>query len=568
MKVLIVGGVAGGASAAARLRRLDERAEIIMFERGEFVSYSNCALPYYLSGTVADWEDLLMMTPAGLKKRFNIDVRVRQEVTEILRAEKQVAVKNLATGEEYRESYDKLILSPGAAPLRPKSIVGADAPNVFTVRDVNDVRRLKEFIDANGVRTVAVCGGGFIGLETAENLIHAGLNVELVGRNRQVMPRFDEDMAQMLHKELMDKGVRLHLGCEVREITPEGLRAADKATGKEVFLPAGAVVLALGVTPETSLAVKAGLTIGPSRGIAVNHNGQTSDPDIYAVGDAAESYDRLARRPGLLTQAGPAQRQARAAADHICGRDGSGRGFLGATCLRVFDLNAACVGLSEAAAQRAGIPCEIAYVLPSDKVSIMPEANYMAFKLVFEVPTGRILGAQAIGRGDAVRRVDVVGTLLAMNGTLEDLKELELCYAPLYGTARDVVNIAALVGSNLLNGRVRQVHVDEVRSLVESGATIVDVREKGEFERGHIKGAVNIPLSGFRDRLDEVPRDRPVYLHCRTSQRSYYACCQLQNNGWTNVVNISGSFLGLCLYEYFHDVSEGREPIVTAYNFN
>ena len=568
MKVLIVGGVAGGASAAARLRRLDERMEIVMFERGEHVSFSNCSLPYYLSGTVSDWEDLLMMTPAGLKKRFNIDVRVRQEVMEIFRSEKQVAVKNLATGEEYRESYDKLILSPGAAPLRPGSVAGMNGENVFTVRDVNDVRRLKEYLKAEDVRTIAVCGGGFIGMEVAENLIQAGFEVFLVGRNRQVMPRFDDDMAQLLHRELMDSGVKLRLGREVREITPEGLLASQKDTGEESFIPAQAVVLALGVTPETSLAVKAGLSIGPTRGIAVNHNFQTSDPDIYAVGDAAETYDRLARKPGIITQAGPAQRQARAAADHICGLNSSSRGFIGATCLRVFSLNAACVGMSEAAAKKAGIPCEIAYVMPSDRVSIMPEADYMAFKLVFEVPTGRLLGAQAIGRGDAVRRVDSVGALISMDGTLEDLKELELCYAPLYGTAKDVVNIAALVGLNLLNGRMKQVHVDAVRSLVESGAYIIDVREKGEFERGHLKGAVNIPLSVFRERLDEVPRDRPVYLHCRTSQRSYYACCQLRNNGWTDVYNISGSFLGICLYEYYRDRAEGREPIVTAYNFD
>ena len=568
MKVLIVGGVAGGASAAARLRRLDERAEIVVFERGEHVSFSNCALPYYLGGEVSDWEDLLMMTPAGLKKRFNLDVRVRQEVTAILREEKEVVVRDLASGGEYRESYDKLILAPGAAPLRPKSVAGQDGENVFSVRDVNDVRRLREYLETNAVSDVAVCGGGFIGMEVTENLVRAGYAVTLVGRNRQVMPRFDEDMAQLLHKELLDRGVTLRLGCEAREITPEGLRAAVKATGEEFFVPAGAVVMALGVTPETALAEKAGLRIGPTRAIAVNHNFQTSDPDIYAVGDAAETYDRLARRPGVLTQAGPAQRQARAAADHICGLNSVSRGFIGATCLRVFGLNAACVGLSAAAAEKAGIPCEIAYVLPSDKVGIMPDAETMAFKLVFEVPTGRILGAQAIGKGDAVRRVDVVGTLLSMNGTLEDLKELELCYSPVYGTAKDVVNLAALVGLNLLNGRMRQVRVDEVRGLVESGAYIIDVREKGEFARGHLKGAVNIPLSGFRERLDEVPRDRPVYLHCRSSQRSYYACCQLRNNGWTNVFNISGSYLGICLHEYYHDVADGREPIVTAYNFD
>lgn len=567
MKILVVGGVAGGASVAARIRRLDESAEIILFERGEYVSFSNCALPYYLGGAVEDWKDLLLMTPKGLQKRFNLDVRVQNEVVSIYRENKTVTVRNTVTGEEYTESYDKLVLSPGAAAIRP-NVPGVDRKNVFTVRNVPDVRAIKEYINANGVQTAAVCGGGFIGMEVAENLRTAGLNVALVGRNEQVMPPFDHDMAQYLQKELLDNGVSLYLGHAVTEIREDSITAVSKATGENVRISAEIVVLALGVRPETSLAEGCGLAIGETHGIIVDRGFRTSDPDIYAVGDVIENYNRMTHTPGRLTLAGPAQRQARAAAGHICGQESENRGYIGSMCLRVFSLNAACTGLSEKAAKKAGIPCEIAYVLSNDKVGIMPDSNYMAFKLVFEVPTGRILGAQAIGRGDAVRRVDTVASLISMNGTLDDLKELELCYSPVYGTAKDVVNMAALVGLNVLGGSMRQVHVDTVRSLVEAGAYIIDVRERGEYERGHIKGAVNIPLSEFRGRMNEVPKDIPVYLHCRSSQRSYYACCQLRNCGRENAVNISGSFLGLCLYEYYEDKVTGREPIVTAYNFD
>lgn len=565
-RILVVGGVAGGASAAARLRRLDAQAEIVIFERGDHVSFSNCCLPYHLSGTIADSSSLVLMTPEKFRAQYDIEVRVRSEVTSIDKEAKQVTVRDVPTGNTYVERYDKLVLSPGAAPVMPASIPGIDRPHVFSVRNVADIKAVKEYMDLVQAKKAAVVGGGFIGVEVAENLRMAGLEVDLVEGMDQVMAPFDSDMAQILHKELLDHGVRLHLSSTLTEIGADSVQI--KGAGGTRQIPADLVVMAIGVRPETGLAVSAGLAIGETGGIRVNHNHQTSDPDIYAVGDAVESYNSLLRRPGRLALAGPAQRQARTAADHICGASGQNRGFIGSSCVRIFQQNAACTGLNERTARAAGIPCDFAYTLSADKVSLMPDCHYVNFKLLFEVPTGRILGAQAVGRGEVTRRIDVIAAMISMGGTLEDLKELELCYSPVFSTARDVVNLAALVGLNLLHGRFRQTPVSQARELVESGAYIVDVREEGEFQAGHLLNAHNIPLSQLRQRMDEIPKDIPVYLHCRTSQRSYNAICCLQGHGWTNLWNISGSFLGICQYEYFRDQSEGRAPIVTAYHFN
>ncbi len=560
-RVLIVGGVTGGASAAARLRRLDESAEIIIFERGPHVSYSNCALPYFLSRTVPDSGSLLMVTPERFKKQYNIEVRTKNEVLSIDRAAKTIRVKH--DGTETEEAYDVLILSPGAEPIRPQSIEGVDRDNVFTVRSVADVEMIDTWFSAHDVKDVAVVGGGFIGCEVAENLRESGRNVALIEAMPQIMTPFDFDMAQILHKEMMDHGITLILKDGVKRI---GDNEVELASGQKV--KAAAVVLAIGVRPETDLAKAAGLEIGETGGIRVNHNYQTSDPTIYAVGDAIEVLQRLTRKWTRLALAWPAQMQGRAAADHICGRSHRAKGVIGSSVLRVFDLYAACTGLTERAAKDAGIPCESVYVIPADKVGIMPNSAPIHLKLVFETPTGRILGAQAIGRDAADRRIDVIATLISMGGTLEDLKETELCYAPVVGTAKDAVHMAALVGLNLLDGRFRQVSVSAVRNLVESGAYIVDVREKGEYAASHLKNAVNIPLSEFRKRINEIPKDRPVYLHCRSSQRSYNAIMALQQHGFDNVINIAGSYLGICLYEYAQDVLENREKIVTAYNFN
>ncbi len=565
MKLVVVGGVAGGASAAARARRLDAKAEIVIYERGAHVSFSNCSLPYYLGGVVGSDEDLIMMFPEDFKRNHDIDVYTRHEVTAINRSRKTVTVKNLNTGEEFEDSYDKLVLSPGAKPVMPKSIQGIEADNVFTIRNVTDISRLKTYLDAAGMQNVTVVGGGFIGIETAENLRKAGKNVSVVEGTDQIMAPYDYDMVQILHKELDDHGISLYLESSVTAIEKGKVTAVKK--GEAFSIDADAVIMAVGVAPETELAEKAGLAIGETRGIKVNHNYQTTDPDIYAVGDAIESFNSLTRKPGRLALAGPAQRQARAAADHICGIPGSNKGFIGSSCIKLFDLNAACTGLNEKTARKEGFSFDSVMIFPSDKVGIMPGSNYMVFKLIFEVPTGRILGAQAIGTGEADKRIDVIAAMITMGATLEDLKELELCYAPAFSTAKDVVNMAALVALNVLYGRIKQAHVSEVRDLAESGACIIDVRSPEEFEEGHLKCAKNIPLGQLRGRLSEIPKDVPVYLHCRSSQRSYYATCCLQGNGFTNIVNVSGSFLGISLYEYFNDKTLGREPIVTAYNF-
>lgn len=565
MKIVVVGGVAGGASAAARVRRLDAKAQIVMLERGEHVSFSNCCLPYHLSGTIPNSEALVLMTPERFRKQHDIDARTNSEVLAIHRAEKYVEVKDLLTGRVYNEPYDKLILAPGASPILPGSIPGIRGENVFAIRNVTDIQALKAYLDQPGKDRVAVVGGGFIGIEAAENLREAGKTVCLIEGLEQVMAPFDFDMAQLLHKELDDHGIRLYLSSMVTGIQADCVEA--QTNGVPFTVPADVVVMAIGVAPETKLAAEAGLEIGKTRGIKVNHNYQTSDPDIYAVGDAVESYDALRHCPGRLALAGPAQRQARAAADHIYGIPHNNRGYIGSSCIRVFSQNAAATGLNEKLAQAAGYSYDSVLIFPMDKVGIMPDSHYMAFKLVFEVPTGRILGAQAIGQGAVDKRIDVIAAMITMGATLEDLKELELCYSPVFSTAKDVVNQAALVGLNVLYNRFRQVPVSQVRPLVEQGAYILDVREAGEFAAGHIQGAHNIPLSQLRERMEEIPRDIPVYVHCRSSQRSYYAICYLQGNGFTNVYNISGSFLGICLYEYFNDKAQGRTPIVTKYNF-
>jgi len=562
-RVLIVGGVAGGASVAARVRRIDAAAEIIMFEKGPNVSFSNCSLPFHLSGIVPVSDDLVIMCPEQFKKQYDIEARINSEVTKIKRDEKKITVKNLLTGEEYQESYDKLVLSPGANAILPRSIEGITGSNVFTVRNVVDIKKLNSYIVDNNIEDIAVVGGGFIGVEVAENLRLAGKNISLIEALDQIMAPFDYDMAQILHKEMMDKGINLILRDGVKKIKED---AIELKSGKKV--PAKAVVMAIGVSPETSLARDAELELGVTGAIKVDHNYLTNDKDIYAVGDAIEVYNMLTHKPSRIALAGPAQRQARAAADHMYGIPHNNNGVIGSSVVKVFDLGVASTGLSEKAAKLAGITYDFTYIIPGDKVRLMPDSNPMHFKLVYEYPTGRILGAQAIGKGNVDKRIDVIATMITMGGTLEDLKELELCYAPLFGTAKDVVNFAALVGLNLLYGRFKQVPVTKIRELVENNAFIVDVRENAEFTNGHLKNSVNIPLSEIRGRLDEIPKDKPVYLHCRSSQRSYNAVMALQNVGYDNVINISGSYLGICCYEYYQDQVTGRKKIVTEYNFN
>ena len=562
-RILIVGGVAGGASAAARLRRNSEEDRIIMLERGPHVSFSNCCLPYHLSGIIPEAEDLVLMDPETFLKQYNIEARVNNEVLSINREGKYLTIRNTITGEVYTENYDKLILSPGASPIVP-SIQGIEKVNVFAIRNVVDIDRLNQFIRQPFVKDIVVVGGGYIGIEAAENLRGAGHRVSVVEGTNQILRPFDYDMVQIFHKELIDNGVNLIVGDTV-ESFDENLVVL--ASGKQ--LHADVVIMAVGVAPETKLAREAGLDIGKTGAISVDDNYMTSDDSIYAVGDAIEVYNKLTGSNGRISLAGPALKQARIAADHINSRESSHIGYIGSSAVKVFDYNGASTGLNESMikANNMDIDYQIVRIIPSDRVGIMPQASPMHFKLIFEVPSGRVLGAQAIGKGDVTKRIDVIATVIKLGGTVEDLKDLELSYAPPYSTAKDVVNYAGYVASNLLKGDFKQVNVDKVRDLVKEGAIIVDVREPGEYSRGHIKGAVNIPLSQLRQRIEEIPKDKPVYLHCRTGQRSYNAARALQNLGYTNVYNVAGSFLGLSFYEYYNDKAKNRESILTEYNF-
>lgn len=561
-RILIVGGVAGGASVAARVRRLDESSEVIMFEKGPHVSFSNCSLPYHLSGIVEYSDSLVLMNPDTFEKRYNIEARVNSEVIKINRERKTITVKDYVSDKTYEEAYDKLVLSPGASPIRPNKIEGINNSNVFTVRNVVDIERINTYLTGNGIKDVAVIGGGFIGVEVAENLRLADYHVSLVEFANQVMTPFDYDMAQILHKEMVDHGVNLVVNDGLARI---GDGFIETQAGKKI--DAEAVVLAIGVRPETKLAEEAGLEIGEMGAIKVDGNYLTNDKDIYAVGDAIEVYHRLLHKPTRLALAGPAQKQARAVADHIYGIPSRNLGVIGSSSIHLFDLNAASTGLNARTAEAAGFSYDYVYIMPGDKVGLMPNSNVMHFKLVYETPTGRILGAQAIGKGNVDKRIDVIATMITMNGTLEDLKDLELTYSPMLGTAKDVVNHAALVALNQLEGRYNEVKVSQVRELVEKDAFIIDAREKNEYQAGHLINAINIPLSEFRNRLDEIPADKPVYIHCRSGQRSYNMVMALQNLGYTNVSNIAGSYLGISLYEYFNDMVTNREKIVTEYNF-
>ena len=561
-KYLIVGGVAGGASAAARLRRLGEEDQIIMFEKGPNVSFSNCCLPYHLSGQIKKAEDLVLMDPVKFSGQYNIDARVNNEVLSIDRENKALQVKDLVSGETYTESYDKLILSPGAYPIVPP-IPGIEKANVFTIRNVVDIDKLKQFIDKVNPSRVAVIGGGFIGIEVMENLVEAGHNVSLVEALPQVLAQFDEEMVQILHKEIMDHGVDLIVGDKVTAFDTDKVILES---GKEIT--AEVVVMSIGIMPETSLAKQAGLELGKTGAIKVDPNFLTNDSDIYAVGDAIEVYNTLTQNNFKLSLAGPALKQARSVADHIHGKVVNNTGYIGSSVVKVFNYNAAATGLNEKTLAGLNIDYGWAQIIPKDKVGIMPDAEELGFKVIFEKPTGRVLGAQAIGHGNVDKRVDVIATAIKFGATVENLRDLELCYAPPFGTGKDAVNFAGYVASNLLHGAFKQVSMSEVRGLVEQGAYILDVREMPEYELGHIKSATIIPLSQLRDRIEEIPRDVPIYVHCRSGQRSYNAVLTLQAQGYTQVFNISGGFLGVCCYEYFNDKTLAREPIVSDYDLN
>lgn len=559
MKYLIVGGVAAGAGAAARLRRLDEEADIIIFDKGPYVSYSNCSLPYRLSDTVDSDEKLIMMNPAQFLDRYKIIVRTNQEVISINRNDKTIVVKT--DDETYSESYDKLILATGANAFVPP-VQGIETADVFTLKTVDDTTTLYRFLKEKQAKHVAIVGGGFIGIEAAVNLKEAGYTVTVVEALPQILNTFDYDMVQILEKEMLDHGVNVITGDKLMSFDHNNMRLES---GK-VITP-DAIIMAVGVRPDTHLAKDAGLALNGRGAIIVDATYRTSDENIYAAGDAIEVFNAITGKPMMLALAGPAQKEARTVADSMYHRSVHNTGFIGSNCIKVFDYNAAATGLTAAQCEREGIPYDYVYVIPQDRVSIMPEAVPMHYKLIYRIPDGMVLGVQAVSKGDAPKKADIAATVIHFHGTVYDLMDLELCYAPPFSTAREATNFAGMTAANLLENAFRQVKVTEIRKLVEEGAFILDVREEAEYEAGHIINAINIPLSQLRKRMNEVPKDRPVYVHCRTGQRSYNAVLALQTHGY-DVYNVSGSFLGLCFYEYYNDKTTGRTPIVTNYNFN
>ncbi len=561
-KVIVVGGNAGGASAAARVRRLDERAQITIFEKGSAISYSNCSLPYHLDGTIADAADIVLLTPTELKAQYNITAHLNAEVTAIDATAKTVTVTNLRSGKRTTHPYDDLILAPGATPIVPQ-LPGADSTHVFTVRDVPDIDRLASYLTNHHIRHVAVVGAGFVGLELTEHLVNANYAVSLIEAQSHILANFDDDFVQVLHKELIDHKVDLHTGVAVASVEADHVTLADSTQ-----VPAEAVIFAIGVRPNTSLATASGVTLGETGAIAVGRHYQTNLPHIYAIGDAIEVTNTITHQKTRQNLAYQAQLQARIVADYLYGRDDQPISTQGSQVLPLFTLNAAATGLSEAAAQAAGIDTRIAEIIPKDKVPLMPGAKPLRLKVVFRYPDGQLLGAQAIGASQVDKQIDIIATAIHFHGTVSDLPALDLAYQPEFATAKNAVQTAGLVATNILNDEYHQVPVSAVRGLVEKGATIIDTREPAEFAAGHIRGARNIPLSQFRKRLTEIPTDEPVYLHCLSSQRSYNVVRALVNLGYTNVFNIVGSFLGLSEYEYYHDQVSNREPLVDHYRFD
>ena len=555
MKVIIVGGVAGGASAAARLRRLDETAEIIMLERSGYISYANCGLPYYVGGEITDREALTLQTPESFFERFHVDVRVNSEATAIDLAGKQVTVRRLTNGTTYTESYDKLILSPGARPVRPP-LPGIDNARVFTMRTVEDTLALRGFIDEHHPKRAVVVGGGFIGLEMTENLMQAGLAVDLVERLDQVMAPLDYDMACTLHGYLRKKGVGLYLSTAVAgfEEAPGGIRTLLEGGSA---LDSDLVLLAIGVSPDTRLAADAGLELGARGSIKVTDRMQTSDPDVYAVGDAVQVNNILTQQPTLLPLAGPANKQGRIAADNICGRESHFAGVQGTAVLKLFNMTAAATGLNEKAAKAAGLAYDRTITFSANHASYYPGATNMTVKVLFDPETGRLLGAQIVGFDGVDKRIDVLATAIRAGMTGLDLTELELAYAPPYGSAKDPVNMAGFVIENVLTRTVRQFHWDEVDTLPRDGSvTLLDTRTDEEVTHGRIAGTVHIPLDSLRDRLGELDPKKPVYINCHSGLRSYIACRILSQHGFT-CYNLSGGWR-------FYDLVKRQQKLDTT----
>lgn len=543
-KILIVGGVAGGATAAARIRRLDETAEVIIFERSGFVSYANCGLPYYIGGVISDKEELTLQTPEMFRERFQIDVRVHHEVTAIHPERKTVTVKNLETGETFEESYDKLLLSPGARPVQP-NLPGAGLENLFTLRTVEDTLRIRDYVVKNKPKSAVLAGGGYIGLEVAENLRELGMDVTIVQRPNQLLNPLDYEMACFVHAKMREKGIRLMLGHSVEGFEKAGDQVNVLIKGEQT-IKTDMVLLAIGVAPDTHLAKEAGLTLGIKNSIVVNDRMETSAPDIYAVGDAVEVRHFVTGSKALISLAGPANKQGRIAADNICGGNSVYQGSQGSSVIKIFDMTVATTGINERTAKDAGIDCDKVYLSPSNHASYYPGGTMMTMKVLFEKNTYKLLGAQIVGYEGADKRIDVIATAMHAGMTALQLKDLDLAYAPPYSSAKDPVNMAGFMIENIAEGRLKQFFWDEVGALPDDGSVfLLDARTREEYTAGHINGFVNIPLDELRDRLSEIPQNVPLYVLCQSGLRSYLACRILSQNGW-DCHNFSG---GYRLYE-------------------
>lgn len=534
-RVLIIGGVAGGASAAARLRRLDEEAEIVLFERGEYISFANCGLPYYVGGTIKNRKRLLLQTPRRFKARFNVDVRTKNEVLSINRDQKKIEAVNLTTGKKYFENYDKLILSPGSKPTRPP-IPGIDADRIFTLRDISDADSINAFIKEHRPKRAVVVGAGYIGLEMAENLRQRGLLVAIVEVVDQVMPTMDKEMANLLHQHLHEQSIALWLNDGVSGFSQSDSKLiVSLKSGME--LACDFAVLSIGVKPEVKLAQESGLVIGSCGGIKVNEYLQTSDPDIYAAGDAVEVKDFVSGNAALIPLAGPANKQGRIVADNLCGRNVKYKGTQGTAILKVFDLTAAMTGASEKVLKRTDINYEGLYIHPAHHVGYYPDARQMHIKLLFTKPEGKILGVQIIGSKGVDKRLDIFATAIRAGMTVFDLQELELAYAPPYGSGKDAVNMAGFVAGNILDGTSNIKHYDEL----DNKDFIIDVRRAAEIDRGAIPEAFNIPVDELRERLNELPKDKTINLSCAVGVRSYIASRILRQKGF-DAKSLSGGY--------------------------